>query len=133
MTTNRSLTRDFCWTLAAAGLSGLGAPAYGAAVQKLIFGNGHTLVESRRAVTAHCPGGTGAIRVAIEMLKRVRPATRVWLSAPTWPNWEATFCQPQICWGIANTSGRVLRFAETRRSRLSFETTATFTTSSPDA
>ncbi len=63
-----------------------GAPEYGEAVRELIFGRDHAVVESRRAVTAHCPGGTGALRVACDLLKRVRPETTVWLSAPTWPN-----------------------------------------------
>ncbi len=63
-----------------------GAPEYGRAVQELIFGRDHPVIGQRRAVTAHNPGGTGALRVAVELLKLVRPATRVWLSAPTWPN-----------------------------------------------
>ncbi len=63
-----------------------GAPAYGEAVRELIFGREHPIVENRRAVTAHCPGGTGALRVACDLLKRVRPDATVWLSAPTWPN-----------------------------------------------
>jgi len=63
-----------------------GAPEYGAAVQELIFGRGHALPASRRTVTAHGPGGTGALRVACDLVKRVRPETTVWLSAPTWPN-----------------------------------------------
>ncbi len=63
-----------------------GAPEYGEAVRELIFGHGHAVIEDRRAVTAHCPGGTGALRVAMDLLRRVRPETTVWLSAPTWPN-----------------------------------------------
>ena len=63
-----------------------GAPEYGKAVRDLIFGSDHAVIEGRRAVTAHSPGGTGALRVAFELLKRVRPEATVWLSAPTWPN-----------------------------------------------
>ncbi len=63
-----------------------GTAEYAEAVQELILGREHAVVSSRRAVTAHCPGGTGAIRVACDLLKRVRPAAKVWLSAPTWPN-----------------------------------------------
>ncbi len=63
-----------------------GAPEYGEAVQDLILGRENPAVENRRAVTAHGPGGTGALRVAGELLKRVRPTATVWLSAPTWPN-----------------------------------------------
>ena len=63
-----------------------GAPEYAAAVQDLLFGTDHALVSSRRAVTAHAPGGTGALRVAAEFIKKANPTARVWLSQPTWPN-----------------------------------------------
>jgi aspartate/tyrosine/aromatic aminotransferase len=63
-----------------------GAPEYAAVVQELVFGAGHPLVTGRRAVTAHAPGGTGALRVAAEFIKAANPAARVWLSQPTWPN-----------------------------------------------
>ena len=68
-----------------------GSADYGRAVQELVFGARHDAVASGRVVTAHCPGGTGALRVAAELLKLARPATTVWLSEPTWPN------HPQIC------------------------------------
>ena len=64
----------------------VGAPEYAAAVQELIFGADHSLVSSGRAVTAHAPGGTGALRVAAEFIKKANPNARVWLSQPTWPN-----------------------------------------------
>jgi len=31
-------------------------------------------------------GGTGALRLAAELLSRTRPGRRIWLSLPTWPN-----------------------------------------------
>jgi aspartate/tyrosine/aromatic aminotransferase len=64
----------------------VGAPEYAAAVQELIFGADHSLVNSGRAVTAHAPGGTGALRVAAEFIKKANPTATVWLSQPTWPN-----------------------------------------------
>ena len=64
----------------------VGAPEYATVVQGLIFGADHSLVSSGRAVTAHAPGGTGALRVAAEFIKRANPSARVWLSQPTWPN-----------------------------------------------
>jgi aspartate/tyrosine/aromatic aminotransferase len=63
-----------------------GSPTYTAAVQELLFGQGHEAVTSGRAVTAQAPGGTGALRVAADFLARVSPGKRVWLSDPTWPN-----------------------------------------------
>jgi aromatic-amino-acid transaminase len=32
------------------------------------------------------PGGTGAIRQALELIRLASPGARVWLPAPTWPN-----------------------------------------------
>ncbi|MDH7637624.1 amino acid aminotransferase [Sphingomonas oryzagri] len=32
------------------------------------------------------PGGTGALRLAAELIARARPGARVWLGTPTWPN-----------------------------------------------
>ena len=63
-----------------------GAPAYGKLVRELLFGAGHEIVTSNRAVTAHTPGGTGALRVAADFLKRKLPVGRVWFSKPTWDN-----------------------------------------------
>src|SRR6476660_1375382 len=36
----------------------VGSPDYGLAVQELIFGAKHEVITSKRAVTAHTPGGT---------------------------------------------------------------------------
>jgi aspartate aminotransferase/aromatic-amino-acid transaminase len=57
-----------------------GNEAYGREVQKLIFG-----APCDRAVTAHTPGGTGALRVAAEMLRTFSSKT-FWVSKPTWAN-----------------------------------------------
>lgn len=63
-----------------------GSPQYASAVQLLMFGNHHEIVLDRRAATAHTPGGTGALRVAAEYLKKMHPQTTIWLSDPTWAN-----------------------------------------------
>lgn len=63
-----------------------GAPEYAAAVQRLLFGADHPILTARRAVTAHTPGGTGALRVAADFIKRANPDARAWISRPTWPN-----------------------------------------------
>jgi aspartate/tyrosine/aromatic aminotransferase len=63
-----------------------GAPAYGKLVRGLLFGDSHEIVTSNRAVTAHTPGGTGALRVAADFIKRKLPVGRIWFSKPTWDN-----------------------------------------------
>jgi aspartate/tyrosine/aromatic aminotransferase len=68
-----------------------GAPAYGAAVQKLLFGEGDEVLSSGRAFTAQTPGGTGALRVGGDFLKAVRPEAKLWISRPTWANHRGVF------------------------------------------
>lgn len=59
-----------------------GEPAYNAAMIALILGDGF----SDRAASVATPGGTGAIRQALELIKLASPSATVWLSNPTWPN-----------------------------------------------
>jgi aspartate aminotransferase len=59
-----------------------GEPAYNAAMVKMILGGAH----AERAASVATPGGTGAIRQALELIKLANPKATVWLSNPTWPN-----------------------------------------------
>lgn len=68
-----------------------GAPAYGAAVQRLLFGADHEVVASGRAATSHTPGGTGALRVTGDFLRQNLPGATLWLTDPTWANHPAIF------------------------------------------
>jgi aspartate/tyrosine/aromatic aminotransferase len=68
-----------------------GSAAYSAAVQELVFGPDHEAIASGRAVTAQTPGGTAALRVGAEFLKRIKPGMRIWMSDPTWPNHPNVF------------------------------------------
>jgi aspartate/tyrosine/aromatic aminotransferase len=68
-----------------------GDPAYAANVQKLLFGAGSEVVSSGRAVTAHTPGGTGALRVGADLLAKFKPDAAVWVSTPTWANHKGIF------------------------------------------
>jgi aspartate/tyrosine/aromatic aminotransferase len=69
----------------------IGDPAYLGAVRELLFGAAHPLLGAGRVQTLHAPGGTGALRVAADLLHRLRPETTVWLSTPTWPNHPQVF------------------------------------------
>lgn len=68
-----------------------GPAAYGAEVQKLLFGADHEIVSSGRAATAQTPGGTGGLRVAADFIRKLWPSATVWLSEPTWPNHPQIF------------------------------------------
>jgi aspartate aminotransferase/aromatic-amino-acid transaminase len=68
-----------------------GDPVYAAEVQKLLFGDMAEVITSGRAATAHAPGGTGALRVGGDLLKKFYPDAKVWISNPTWANHKGVF------------------------------------------
>ncbi|MEE9382605.1 MAG: amino acid aminotransferase [Nannocystaceae bacterium] len=68
-----------------------GDPRYGELVLKLAFGELHTAVINERCVTAHCPGGTGALRILADYLNRAHGAPTIWVPTPTWANHPAIF------------------------------------------
>ena len=63
-----------------------GAAEFESAVQQMVFGEGSEIIAGKRAKTAHAPGGTCAVRVAADFVKRMYPGKKVWLSKPTWAN-----------------------------------------------
>jgi aspartate/tyrosine/aromatic aminotransferase len=68
-----------------------GDPAYTGPVRELIFGADHPAVSAGRVETVHTPGGTGALRVAGDLVAGIEPRAAVWLSTPTWPNHPQVF------------------------------------------
>ena len=60
-----------------------GDPAFADAMIGLILGE--TVARDRIAAIA-TPGGTGAIRQALELIRLATPSARVWVSNPTWGN-----------------------------------------------
>ena len=67
-----------------------GDAAYNRAVQALMFDD-PALTDSSRMVSAHTPGGTGALRVAGDLLCRIHGQVTVHVSDPTWANHDAVF------------------------------------------
>jgi len=68
-----------------------GEPSYTGPVRALVFGDDHPALVDGRAETLHTPGGTGALRVAADLVHRLSPGAAVWLSRPTWPNHPQVF------------------------------------------
>lgn len=60
-----------------------GEPAYHAAMAGLVLGAGY---PADRLSAIATPGGTGAIRQALELIRLASPEATVWLPDPTWPN-----------------------------------------------
>ncbi|TBV16253.1 amino acid aminotransferase [Stutzerimonas kirkiae] len=68
-----------------------GIAAYDSAVQKLLLGADSPLIASGRVVTTQSLGGTGALKVGADYLKRLRPDAVVAISNPSWENHRALF------------------------------------------
>jgi len=68
-----------------------GASAYNQAVQELLFGKDAALVAEGRVITAETLGGTGALKVGADYLKRLLPESAVYISDPSWENHRALF------------------------------------------
>jgi aromatic-amino-acid transaminase len=68
-----------------------GLQAYDRAVQELLFGADSPAVRERRVVTVQTLGGTGGLKVGGDLLRRISPGARVWISDPSWENHHALF------------------------------------------
>jgi aromatic-amino-acid transaminase len=70
-----------------------GIAAYDKAVQGLVFGADSEAVLSGRVATAQALGGTGALKVGADFLKRLNPKAIALISDPSWENHRALFSQ----------------------------------------
>lgn len=68
-----------------------GLQAYDRAVQGLLFGADNDAVRSDRVVTAQTLGGTGGLKVGVDLLRRLNPTAQLWISDPSWENHRAIF------------------------------------------
>ena len=68
-----------------------GEASFAASVRELVFGAEHPALSENRVVTAQMPGGTGALRVGAELLRKFLPKATVWISNPTWANHKGIF------------------------------------------
>jgi aromatic-amino-acid transaminase len=60
-----------------------GDPAFNMAMSHLILGPDFPM---DRVASVATPGGTGAVRQALELIRMAAPEAKVWISMPTWPN-----------------------------------------------
>ena len=68
-----------------------GIAAYDREVRALLFGVDADVISAGRAVTVQALGGTGALKVGADFLRRFAPAAQVWISDPSWENHRALF------------------------------------------
>ena len=69
-----------------------GLAAYDKAVQELVFGADSAIIAEKRAITVQAVGGTGALKIGADFLKRFAPdGAQVYISDPSWENHRALF------------------------------------------
>jgi len=68
-----------------------GLAIYDKAVQELVFGADSPVIQEKRAITVQAIGGTGALKLGADFLKRFSPNAQVWISDPSWENHRALF------------------------------------------
>jgi aromatic-amino-acid transaminase len=68
-----------------------GLATYRQEVQNLLFGRDSTLAKEGRLVTAQALGGTGALKLGADFLRRFLPASELYISQPSWENHRAVF------------------------------------------
>jgi aromatic-amino-acid transaminase len=64
---------------------------YRDAVQSLVFGDDSAARAEGRIVTVQTLGGSGALKVGADFIKRYFAGSRVWVSDPTWENHRFIF------------------------------------------
>ena len=68
-----------------------GVVGFNQAMGQLMLGKDNELFDQGRVRTVQTPGGTGALRVAADLVKVTSPETELWASDPTWANHLALF------------------------------------------
>ena len=68
-----------------------GLQTYDRAARELVFGPNSAPVNDKRVVTVQTLGGTGALKVGADFLRRINPNASVWISDPSWENHQALF------------------------------------------
>lgn len=68
-----------------------GLPAFRTQVGRLLLGNNSPALKQDRIAVLQAPGGTGALRIAADLIGRHAPHATVWCGQPTWPNHPQIF------------------------------------------
>ncbi|RLV61216.1 aspartate/tyrosine/aromatic aminotransferase [Parashewanella curva] len=68
-----------------------GSADFNTLITELCFGSDHPALLANRIRTVSTPGGTGALRVAADFIKRCNNDAVLWVSDPTWANHTGLF------------------------------------------
>jgi aspartate aminotransferase/aromatic-amino-acid transaminase len=70
-----------------------GTPEYVKTVKDLVFGKDSQLIAAKRIATVQSPGGTGALRIGADFIRKFFPKAGIWISDPTWENHRQLFSE----------------------------------------
>lgn len=62
-------------------------------LKPIVFGE---TFDAKSVVGVQTPGGTGALRLAAELIAAAKPGTKVWIGTPTWPNHPPVFASANL-------------------------------------
>jgi len=65
-------------------ISPMGNMAYCRQVSALVLGHDHARLQGVSPVMAQTPGAGGSLRMAAEVIKQLRPGSRIWFPDPVW-------------------------------------------------
>jgi aspartate/tyrosine/aromatic aminotransferase len=68
-----------------------GHPDYLGHTQRMVFGEGNEMIQTRSIASAHTPGGTGGLRLAGDFIRQCLGKRTIWVSNPTWANHQGIF------------------------------------------
>ena len=68
-----------------------GLAGYRTGAQRLIFGADRPALTEGRIATVQTVGGSGALKIGADFLRRYFPSSEMWVSDPTWDNHVALF------------------------------------------
>jgi len=71
-------------------LGSKGSADFNEKITQLILGD-HQVIAQNRVRTISTPGGTGALRIAGELINKTQPGATIWVSNPTWANHQGVF------------------------------------------
>lgn len=81
-------------------------------LQPIAFG---ASVDPATVVGVQTPGGTGALRLAAELIGAAKPHAKIWLGTPTWPNHTPVFSAAGLTlatYRYFDQAAQVIRFDE---------------------
>jgi aspartate aminotransferase len=72
-------------------INSAGSALFNERITALSLGSEHRVVRENRIRTVSTPGGTGALRIAGELINTTKPGATIWVSNPTWANHAGVF------------------------------------------